>query len=444
MHPADPDKAELVINGSSHPLALVRGTEGFPALDISKLLTDTNLLTLDNGYANTASCSSAVSYVDGEAGILRYRGYPIQQLARQATFLEVAYLLVTGSLPNQSQLENFVTAVKRHTLLNEEMKKLFDAFPAKAHPMGILASATAALSTFYEDYHNPRDPEAVSQSTRRLLAKLPTIAAFAYKKSVGQPYVYPDNQLDYPSNFLNMMFSVPTESYQVNPAVARALDIVLILHADHEQNCSTSTVRMVGSSQANLFSSVAAGMHALWGPLHGGANQAVIEMLGQIHADADDYKKYVAKAKDPADSFRLMGFGHRVYKNFDPRVQILKDVARELFAELGTDDPLLNVARELETVALSDEFFIERKLYPNVDFYSGIIFRAMGFPVRMFTVLFALGRLPGWVAQWKELIEDPATRLGRPRQVYVGEPERSLVPIAQRTGGEAPPTPLAT
>jgi citrate synthase len=374
----------------------------------------------------TAACKSEITYLDGGAGILRYRGYPIEQLAEHSTFLEVAYLLFHGELPTPDQLAQYTRSITEHTLLNEEMKRLFDAFPKSAHPMAILASATNAMATFYPDFHNPTDQYAVEQSALRLIAKLPTVASFAYKKSIGQPYVYPRNDLDYAANFLHMMFALPVTPYEVDPAVAKALDVLLILHADHGQNCSTSTVRLAGSSQANLFTSVAAGVSALWGPLHGGANQRVLEMLNQINEDGRDYMKYVAKAKDPDDPFRLWGFGHRVYKNYDPRAKVLREFSLDVVDKLGGDDPLLDIAVKLEEIALEDDYFVERRLYPNVDFYSGLMFQALGFPTRMFTVLFAIGRLPGWVAQWKEMTEDPETRIGRPRQIYVGHPRRDL------------------
>ena len=426
------DQVTLDVDGHDVDLAVVPGTVGDTGIDINKLRSTTGKVTLDYGFANTAGCKSSITYVNGEEGILRYRGYPIEQLAESSAFLEVAYLLFHGELPTTEERNRFVSAVTHHTLLNEEMKKFFDAFPKSAHPMAILSSATNAMSTFYPAFHNPADPHAVEQSTIRLIAKLPTIAAFAYKKSVGQPYVYPRNELDYSSNFLNMMFSVPTEDLEIDPVVARAVDVLMILHADHEQNCSTSTVRLVGSSQANLFASVSAGISALWGPLHGGANQRVLEMLAKIHEEGHDYEGAIKRAKDKNDPFRLWGFGHRVYKNHDPRAKILRGFTHEVIARMGGDDPLLDIAMKLEDVALSDDYFVDRKLYPNVDFYSGIMFRALGFPVRMFTVLFALGRLPGWISQWKEMTEDPNTRIGRPRQVYTGEVLRDYVSITDR------------
>ncbi|WKZ82783.1 MAG: citrate synthase [Acidimicrobiia bacterium] len=416
----------LKYDGGEIALPMIEPVDGDPGIDVSHLRSETGYITLDYGFANTAGTRSAVSFVDGGAGELRYRGYPVEQLAEKSTFLEVAYLLFHGELPDPAQLATYKETITNHTLLNEEMKRLFDAFPKSAHPMAILASATNAMATFYPEYHNPTDPYAVEQSALRLIAKLPTVAAFAYKKSIGQPYVYPRNDLEYASNFLHMMFALPVEEYQVDPVVARALDVLLILHADHGQNCSTSTVRLAGSSQANLFTSVAAGMGALWGPLHGGANQRVVEMLQQIHEDGGDDGRYVARAKDPDDPFRLWGFGHRVYKNYDPRAKVLKEFAHQVIRRMGTDDPLLDIALKLEETALKDDYFVSRNLYPNVDFYSGLMFRALGFPPRMFTVLFAIGRLPGWVAQWKEMSEDPETRIGRPRQIYIGQPKRDV------------------
>lgn len=408
------------------------GTEGETAVDIGKLRTEMGMVTLDKGFGNTAEGHSTVSYIDGESGILRYRGYSIEQLAESASFLEVAYLLQYGELPNKAELESYVEAVTRHTLLREDVKHLFEAFPNTAHPMQILASATSALATYYPDALDPLDAEAVDISSRRLIAKTPTMIAWSYKYSVHQPYVYPDNDLDYSSNFLKMMFSVPAEDYSPDPVLTNALNMLLILHADHGQNCSASAVRLVGSGHANIFSSVAAGIHALSGPLHGGANQAVLEMLEAIYASGDDIDTVVKRAKDKNDPFRLMGFGHRVYKNFDPRARIIKKAAEDVLDALGVDDPLLDIALRLEEVALSDEYFVERNLYPNVDFYSGIIYRAMGFPTDMFTVLFALGRLPGWLAQWRELATDPSTRIFRPRQLYTGEPLRDYVSIEDR------------
>ncbi len=426
-------KANLRIGDDDYPLDIVPAETGNTGIDISKLRADKGVVTFDPGFANTAGTRSSITHVDGEQGLLRHRGYRIEDVAENCTFLEVAYLLLFDDLPNQKQLEEWTQTVKHHTLLSEEMKRFFDAFPRSAHPMAILSSATNAISTFYEKYNDPRDPEAVSESARRLIAKMPTIAAWAYKKSAGQPYIYPRNDLSYVENFLHMMFALPVAEMKIDPVIARALNVLLILHADHGQNCSTATVRFVGSSQANLFASVAAGMNALWGPLHGGANQAVVEMLQRFHDDPDmDADRAIRRAKDRDDEFRLMGFGHRVYKNYDPRARILKKFADDVLTTVGLDDPLLAIANDLEKTALDDPFFQERKLYPNVDFYSGIIFRALGFPARMFTVLFAIGRLPGWIANWKEMIEDPATRIARPRQIYVGEVERQFVPITER------------
>jgi len=428
----DRQRAELRIGEVASELPIETGTEGESAVDISALLKGSGVTTLDYGYANTASTRSAITYLDGDRGILRYRGYPIEQLAERSTFLEVAYLLIYGELPTSAQLETWVDSIRRHTLLHEDLKRFFNAFPRDAHPMAILASAVAALSAFYQGSEDPENAEHVEISTIRLIGKLPTIAAFGYKRSVGQPYVYPENALDYEANFLRMMFAVPAEPYVVDPDVAAALRTLLILHADHEQNCSTSTVRLVGSSKANLYVSIAAGIAALWGPLHGGANQEVLEMLEGIAADGGDVKRAVARAKDKDHPFRLMGFGHRVYRNFDPRAKIIKQAADTVLAKLGADDHLLEIATRLEEVALRDEYFIERKLYPNVDFYSGLIYRALGFPVSMFPALFAIGRLPGWIAQWREMMSDPASRIGRPRQLYVGEKARDYVPLRQR------------
>jgi citrate synthase len=427
------DKAVLHYDGREIPLDVVPATEGSPGIDIGKLKLDHGLVTYDVGFANTAPTKSTITYVDGGKGELLYRGYAIEDIAERCTFLEVAYLLIYGELPTTAELDRWNDRVRRHTLVKEEMRGFFDAFPTGAHPMSILSSATQAISAYYDQYHDPSDPAAINESALRLVAKIPTIAAWAYKKSVGEPYIYPRNDLDYPSNFLQMMFGLPVGDYEVDPVVARALDVLFILHADHEMNCSTSTVRLAGSSRANLFASVAAGISALWGPLHGGANQEVVEMLQRIHDDPDaDTKTYIERAKDKDNEFRLMGFGHRVYKNYDPRARILREYTSDVLDRLGSDDPLLEIAKELEDAALNDDYFIERKLYPNVDFYSGIIFRALGFPVRMFTVLFAIGRLPGWVAHWKEMHLDPTTRIGRPRQIYVGEKQRPVAPLDQR------------
>jgi len=413
-------------------LPVTESTEGDAGADISRLRGSLGLVTLDRGFANTAEGTSNVSYINGEEGILRYRGYPIEQLAENAKFLEVAYLLQAGELPTKTELEEYEESITYHTMLREDMKHLFEAFPHRGHPMQILASATSALATYYPDALDPTDLEAVDVSSRRLIAKTPTMIAWSYKYTVHQPYVYPDNALGYTENFLKMMFSVPAEEYEPDPIVAKALNLLLILHADHGQNCSSSAVRLVGSGHANIFSSIAAGIAALSGPLHGGANQAVLEMLDDIVASGQDLDTVVKRAKDKEDPFRLMGFGHRVYKNFDPRAKIIKAAAEQVLEQLGIDDPILDLARELEEVALSDDYFVERKLYPNVDFYSGIIYRAIGFPTDMFTVLFALGRLPGWLAQWRELAADPESRIFRPRQVYTGPAQRDVVPLDQR------------
>lgn len=417
---------ENVLNypGGTLDLPIVKSTEGENGFGITDLLKTTGNVTLDPGFVNTAACTSAVTFINGDEGILRYRGYPIEQLAEKSTFSETSYLLIYGELPTPAQLRQFETIINQHTMLHEDLRRFFDGFPRDAHPMPVLSSAVSALSTFYQDSLDPFDKEQVEISTIRLLAKMPTIAAYAYKKSIGQPYLYPDNSLGFVENFLRMTFGVPAEEYVANPVVVKALDQLFILHGDHEQNCSTSTVRLVGSSHANLFASVSAGIMALFGPLHGGANQAVLEMLGQIHASGEGVDAFIAKVKTRQDGVKLMGFGHRVYKNYDPRAAIVKKTAYEVLEALNVNDPLLDIALQLEAVALVDPYFIERKLYPNVDFYTGLIYKAMGFPTRMFTVLFALGRLPGWIAQWREMIEDPATKIGRPRQVYIGETER--------------------
>jgi citrate synthase len=422
----------LTYPGGELPLARVPATVGNDGFDVSALLKTTGAVTLDSGFTNTASCTSAITFIDGDAGILRYRGYPIEQLAKHSTFLETSYLLVYGALPTPVELAAFESRVKRHTMLHEDLRRFFDGFPRDAHPMPVLSSAVSALSTFYQDSLDPFDDAQVDLSTVRLLAKVPTIAAYAYKKSVGQPYLYPDNSLGLNENFLRMTFGVPAEDYVVDPVVAKALDLLLILHADHEQNCSTSTVRLVGSSHANLFASVSAGINALFGPLHGGANQAVLEMLTKIHRSGGGVNTFIRQVKNREDGVKLMGFGHRVYKNYDPRAAIVKEAAYEVFEALGVSDPLLDIALRLEEVALNDDFFISRKLYPNVDFYTGLIYKAMGLPPRMFTVMFALGRLPGWIAQWREMIDDPQTKIGRPRQVYIGEPARDYLAIESR------------
>ena len=410
----------------------VAGTDGDTAIDIGKLRADTGLITYDPGYGNTGACQSAITFLDGEQGVLRYRGYPIEQLAEHSTFLEVAYLLIWGELPTRTQLDGFVAEVTHHTLIREEMRHFFDSFPTDAHPMAVLAAGTVGMSTFYPDSQSIFDHAAVEITINRLIAKLPTLAAWSFKKAIGQPYVYPRNDIGYAANLLHMMFAVPTEPYDVDPKVAQALDLLLILHADHEQNCSTSTVRMVGSAHTNLYASISAGISALWGPLHGGANEAVINTLERIVDDGGDVKKWVERAKDPNHAFRLAGFGHRVYKNFDPRAKIIKRAADQVLAATGADDKLFEVALKLEETALSDDYFVERKLYPNVDFYSGLIYRAIGFPKNMFTNCFAIGRLPGWIAQWQEMLMAKETKIGRPRQVYVGATERDYVSIGQR------------
>ena len=431
--PADNDtKPTLTYPGGEYTMSIARATEGNDGIELGKLLATTGYTTLDPGFVNTASTSSAITYIDGEKGILRYRGYPIEQLAGKSTFIEVSYLLIYGELPTDAQLESFTDRIRRHTLLHEDLKRFFDGFPRNAHPMPVLSSAVNALSAYYQDSLDPEDPEQVELSTIRLLAKLPTIAAYAYKKSVGQPFLYPDNSLNLVENFMRMTFGFPAEPYQGDPEVAKALDMLLILHADHEQNCSTSTVRMVGSSDANLFTSVSAGINALWGPLHGGANQAVLEMLDEIKASGSTAAEFVRKVKNKEDGVKLMGFGHRVYRNYDPRAALVRETAHTILAKLGGDDELLNLALQLAEAALTDDYFIERKLYPNVDFYTGLIYRAMGFPPRMFTVLFAMGRLPGWIAHWREMHEDPATKIGRPRQIYTGYTERDYRDITSR------------
>jgi citrate synthase len=421
--------SKLDLNGQEYELPVIVGSEGETAVDVLKLRSNSGAITFDPGYGNTGSCASAITFINGEKGILRYRGYPIEQVAGAASFAEVCYLLVYGELPNRTEYEEFRDLLSRHTLLHEDMKKFFEGYSTTAHPMAILSSMVGAVSTYYPSAESDED---LNLNIIRLLAKTSTIAAFSYKKSIGQPFVYPRNDLSYTENFLHMMFAVPSEAYEVPPVLDRALNLILILHADHEQNCSTSTVRMVGSSEASLFASVSAGISALSGPLHGGANQKVIEMLERIRQDGGDYQKYMEMAKDKSSGFRLMGFGHRVYKNFDPRATLLKEAADEVLEQLGVDDPLLDIARNLEDIALKDDYFVERKLYPNVDFYSGIIYRAMGIPTEMFTVLFALGRLPGWIAHWKEMRSDPDGRIHRPRQVYVGETERDFVPFDKR------------
>ncbi|SCG50134.1 citrate synthase [Micromonospora halophytica] len=418
--------------GGQLSMPVQAAVEGPAGIGVSKLLKETGMTTYDPGFVNTASCSSAITYIDGDAGILRYRGYPIEQLAEKSSFLEVSYLLIYGELPTGQQLTEFSERIRRHSLLHEEMRRFFDGFPRDAHPMAVLSSAVSAISTFYQDSLDPFDSEHVEMSTVRLMAKVPTIASYAYKKSIGQPLLYPDNSLGYVENFLRMTFGVPAEPYEVDPVVARVLDMLFVLHADHEQNCSTSTVRLVGSSNANLFASVSAGVNALFGPLHGGANQAVLEMLEKIDAEGGDVRSFVRKVKDKQDGVKLMGFGHRVYKNYDPRAAIVKKAAQDVLGRMAKPDPMLDIAMQLEEIALADDFFVSRRLYPNVDFYTGLIYKAMGFPTKMFTVLFALGRLPGWIAQWREMINDPETKIGRPRQIYTGSAERDYTPLADR------------
>lgn len=428
---AHSDSVRISIGDTSLDMPVTVGTENERGFDISNLLKSTGYITLDEGYGNTGSTRSAITYLDGDAGILRYRGYPIEQIAEKCDFIETSYLLIYGELPTAEQAEAFRASIRMHSMLHEDMRSFYNGFPRDAHPMAILSSVVSALSTFYQDSLDPRDEAEVEISIHRLMAKLPTIAAYAYKKSIGQPFNYPDNNLTYCDNFLRMMFAVPSEQYVTDPDFVKALNLLLIVHADHEQNCSTSTVRMVGSSEANLFASIAAGISALWGPRHGGANEACVNMLQRIAEDGGNVKKYVDMAKDKSSNFRLMGFGHRVYKNYDPRAKIIKAACDTLLAKLNLKDPLFEVAQQLEQVALQDSYFVERKLYPNVDFYSGVIYRAMGIPIQMFTVLFAIGRLPGWIAHWKEMHEMNA-RIARPRQIYIGSPKRDWIPTDQR------------
>jgi citrate synthase len=427
------DKATIELGDTKLEVPAIVGTENERAIDVAQLRAKTGYVTLDPAFMNTASCKSAITFIDGDKGILRYRGIPIEQLAEKSTFVETAYLLIYGNLPNDAQLKEWSKKLTRHSLLHEDMKHFFEGFPATAHPMAILSSMVTALSSYYPDALDVDNVDLRDITIARLVSKVRTIAAFAYKKSIGQPCVYPKNSLTYCGNFLNMMFSVPAEDYEVDPELVKVMNLLLILHADHEQNCSTSTVRVVGSSRANLFASISAGICALWGPLHGGANQEVLEMLTAIHKDGGGVGKYVELAKDKNSNFKLMGFGHRVYKNFDPRAKIIKAAADKVLTKLGKQDPLLDIAMALEEAALKDSYFVERKLYPNVDFYSGIIYRAMGFPTNMFTVLFALGRLPGWIAHWKEMMEDPTTKIARPRQIYTGPTVRDYVAIEKRT-----------
>lgn len=427
------EAAKLTLKDQEIDLPYVIGSENEQAIDISKLRAQANFITLDEGYVNTGSTRSSITFLNGEEGILRYRGYPIEELAKNCDYLEVSYLLIYGELPTAEQLDEFRNIIRQHTMIHEDMRSFYNGFPRDAHPMAILSSVVSALSTFYQDSLDPLDPRHVEVSIHRLLAKLPTIASYSYKKSIGQPFMYPDNDSGYCENFLRMMFSVPSENYEIDPDHIEALNLLLIVHADHEQNCSTSTVRMVGSANANLFASISAGISALWGPLHGGANEACVNMLEQIRDDGGDVGKYVAMAKDKENGFRLMGFGHRVYKNRDPRAIIIKKACDKLLAKMDVVDPLFEIAQKLEEVALNDEYFIKRKLYPNVDFYSGVIYRAIGIPVHMFTVLFAMGRLPGWIAHWVEMHESSSKRICRPRQIYDGPTERPFVPVEERS-----------
>jgi citrate synthase len=424
--------AKLKCGDKELDLPIITGSENEQGIDIGKLRATTGLVTLDQGYVNTGSTTSAITFLNGEKGVLRYRGYPIEELAENCDFIEVAYLLVYGELPNETELTTFRDSIRNHTMLHEDLKSFYDGFPRDAHPMAILSSVVGALSTFYQDSLDPHDPKQVQVSIHRLIAKLPTIASYAYKKSLGQPFSYPDNETPYCENFLQMMFSTPCEEYVSDPVFVKALNLLFIVHADHEQNCSTSTVRMVGSADSNLFASISSGICALWGPLHGGANEAVVQMLNKIKDDGGDVEKYVKMAKDKENGFRLMGFGHRVYKNFDPRATIIKQSCDKLLEKLDIDDPLFEIAQKLEKVALEDEYFVERKLYPNVDFYSGVIYRAMGIPVEMFTVLFAIGRLPGWIAHWREMQLAPDSRICRPRQIYTGPTKREFVSLDKR------------
>jgi citrate synthase len=424
--PVSTDTATISVAGVTAEFPIVAASAGHSAIDISKLGSLTGLNTLDNGFANTAATRSAITYIDGDKGILRYRGYPIEQLAAKKSFTEVAYLLIYGELPSKNDVENFEEKISRHTLLHEDLKNLFHAMPVNAHPMSVLSAGVSALSTFYQDSLNPHDEDQVELSTIRLLAKLPVLTAYAHKNSMGQALLYPDNSLGYVENFLRLSFGNMAESYVQNPVVTKALDTLFTLHADHEQNASTSTVRMVGSTQANLFASVSAGINALFGPLHGGANQAVVDMLAHIRDSGESVERYIERVKNKEDGIRLMGFGHRVYKSFDPRAQIIKKTTDNVLHDLGIDDPLLDIAKQLEAAALSDPYFVERKLYPNVDFYSGVIYKAIGFPAHMFTALFAIGRLPGWIAHWREMMHDSSTKIGRPQQVYVGPAERNV------------------
>lgn len=422
--PATPTKATLTVGSKTAELPIIAGTEGHSSLDMSTLTRQTGYTGLDYGFVNTAATASAVTYIDGDNGILRYRGYPIEQLATGSSYLEVAWLLIYGELPTADELASFDERIRKHTLLHEDLKRFFSALPHTAHPMSVLSAATAALSTYYESQSDPNNPEHIELNTIRMLAKLPVIAAYAHKKSIGQAFLYPDNSLGFVDNFLKLNFGVLSEIYHVNPVMSRALERLLILHEDHEQNASTSTVRLVGSTGANQFSSISAGINALYGPLHGGANEAVLEMLARIRDSGESVQRFVERVKNKENGVKLMGFGHRVYKNYDPRAKLVKESADEVLEALGVSDPLLDVAKELEAIALADDYFVERRLYPNVDFYTGVIYKAMGFPTRMFTVLFAIGRLPGWLAHWREMQQDPHTKIGRPQQLYVGAAER--------------------
>jgi citrate synthase len=426
------EKATLTYNGQSIELPIIEGTLGQKGIDISKLRASTGLITYDPGFVNTGSCSSSITYLDGGKGQLLYRGIPIEQIAEKSNFIETSFLIIYGHLPTQDELDDFSYHITHHSMVHESIKNLYDGFPNNPHPMAVCSAVVGSLATFYQNDLGVRDARQIEITIHRLLAKLPTIAAYSYKKSMGLPLPYPNNSLSYTENFLNMMFSTPCEKYEIDPIAAKALDLLLILHADHEQNCSTSTVRLVGSSMCNLFASVSAGIYALWGPLHGGANQAVVEMLQMIDEDGGNVEKFIEKARDPEDPFRLMGFGHRVYKNFDPRSRLVKSLAHEVLEKLNIQSPLFDIALKLEEIALKDQYFIDKKLYPNVDFYSGLIYMALKIPVNMFTVMFAIGRLPGWIAQWKELQEDKGFKIGRPHQIYKGETTKDYVPIEQR------------
>jgi citrate synthase len=428
------ETVKLTYQGKTYEFPVQEGTCGEKAIDISTLRNTTGLITFDPGFMSTGSCQSQITYLDGEKGVLLYRGYPIEQIAEKSSFIETSYLLIYGELPTPEQLADFQYHLVHHSMVHESIKNLYDGFPNNPHPMAVCSTVVGSLATFYQNELDVRNEREVEIAIHRLMAKLPTIAAYSYKKSIGQPFQYPDNTLSYSANFLKMMFSLPCEPYEIDEDAAKVLDVLLILHADHEQNCSTSTVRLVGSSMCNLFASVSSAIYALWGPLHGGANQAVIEMLQNIHDDGGDVNKYVQKAKDSNDPFRLMGFGHRVYKNFDPRSRIIKKLAHKIFDKEASHEPLLEIALKLEEIAIKDNYFVEKKLYPNVDFYSGLIYKALNIPVNMFPVMFAMGRLPGWIAQWKELQEDKQFKIGRPRQVYVGSPARDYVPMQKRKG----------